>query len=476
MQAQPDNLRTRIKKDIVSRVVRAFFAQDPTEEMRLIPFEMKPLNSGEDPFRCCVYHDREIIASRTTATLGFSIEDRDERDLLSTLFERAVVREKPENIVLTVLKSACRRCVPSKIQVTELCQGCLVQSCLNVCRFDAIEMVNGKSVIDPKKCKNCEQCMGSCPYTAIVRYHVPCEEVCPVGAMVKDSSGYAKIDFDKCISCGKCVHACPFGAVHEKSQVIDILRRIKEGEKCIILLAPSIMWQVHASIKQLRTAFLEAGFYDVYEVAQGADITTKNEGDEFVERIEHHKAPFMTTSCCAAYNQLLDKHLEEMRTYVSETRTPLSYIAEIAHKREPDAAIVFASPCVAKRKEGQLDPSVDFVISFEECLAVFDALDIVPEECEESEYTYLPTQEGRNYAVTSGVATAVRSYLEGNQTIKPYCINGISKKSIKELRKMATSGTCEQGNLIEVMSCEGGCVGGNSCLSRMARQKPKVIN
>ncbi len=220
MQAQPDNLRTRIKKDIVSHVVRAFFAQNPSEQMRLIPFEMR--KAEDKSLRCCIHHDREIIACRTTATLGFSIEDRDEKDLLSTLFDRAVLREKPEAKVLTVLKSACHRCVPSKIQVTnELCQGCLVQSCLNVCRFGAIEMINGKSVIDPKKCKNCEQCMSACPYTAIVRYHVPCEEVCPVGAMEKDSSGYAHIDFDKCISCGKCVHACPFGAVHEKSQVIE---------------------------------------------------------------------------------------------------------------------------------------------------------------------------------------------------------------------------------------------------------------
>ncbi len=236
------------------------------------------------------------------------------------------------------------------------------------------------------------------------------------------------------------------------------------------------MWQVHASIKQLRTAFLEAGFYDVYEVAQGADITTKNEAEEFIERIEHENAPFMTTSCCAAYNQLLDKHLDEMKPYVSETRTPLSYIAEIAKDKEKDATIVFASPCVAKRKEGQLDKNVDFVISFEECLAVFDALEIVPEDCKESDYTIIPSQEGRNFAVTSGVASAVKTHLKDNPTLKPYCINGITKKSIKELKKMAANGSCETGNLVEVMSCEGGCVGGNSCLSRMQRQKPKVIN
>lgn len=459
----PENLRTYIKKEIVSNIVKAFFEEDPAEKMRLIPFRMKEKNPTV--LRCCTYHDREVLANRALATLGFSIEDRDETKLLSTYYEEAMKRERPDPVILTVLESACHKCVPNRIQVTDLCQGCLTRSCMAACKFDAIQHINSKSVIDSKLCRNCGKCIEACPYVAIVRYHVPCEEACPVKAMTKDEDGCAKIQFDKCISCGKCVHACPFGAVHEKSQIIDILKHIKNNSETIILLAPSIMWQFEANIKQLRTAFIKAGFSDVYEVAQGADITTKNESEEFEERVSHGKAPFMTTSCCAAYNELLDKHLEEMRPFVSETRTPLGYISEIAKKASPNAKIVFASPCVAKRKEGQKDENVDYIINFEECVALFEALNIVPEECEESEYCIIPSQEARNYAVSSGVAKAVQKKIN-NPDLKSYCINGITKQSLRELRSMAKNKRCDQGNLVEVMSCQGGCIGGNACLSR----------
>ncbi len=473
-----ENLRTRIKKEILERVVRAFYDENPAEKVRLIPFEMKPHNA-EDTVRCCVYHDRKVIESRTLASLGFSIEEEDERVLLSTYFEEAMKRTEPEETVLTVLESACRRCVPQRIYVTELCQGCLTQSCMESCKFDAIDQVHGRAIIDQVKCRNCGRCLTACPYTAIVKYHVPCEEICPVKAMVKDQHGHARIQFDKCISCGKCVHVCPFGAVHEKSQIIDILKNIKQQEKCVLLVAPSIMWQFQASIKQLRTAFMKAGFFDVFEVAEGADITTKNEAAEFKERIEEHNAPFMTTSCCAAYNELLDKHLEEMKPYVSETKTPLNYTAKIAKELYKDAKIIFASPCVAKRKEGQINPDIDYIISFEEAIAVLEALNIIPEDCEETDYRVVPSAEGRNFAVSSGVAKAVEKVFNetsgNNSVLKAYCINGLTKESIRELKTMAKTGKSENGNLIEVMSCQGGCVGGNSCLSRTRKIRTSPV-
>lgn len=118
-------------------------------------------------------------------------------------------------------------------------------------------------------------CAQVCPYQAIQKIIVPCENACPVGAIAKDENGHAKIDFEKCISCGKCVSACPFGAVHEKSQIIDVLKNIKAGKKVIAMVAPAIMGQLPCTPAQLKEAIMKLGFSDVYEVAQGADVTTK---------------------------------------------------------------------------------------------------------------------------------------------------------------------------------------------------------
>ena len=132
-------------------------------------------------------------------------------------------------------------------------------------------------------------CVKACPYNAIVKISVPCEDACPVGAIKKDETGFASIDFDKCITCGKCISSCPFGAVHERSQIIDILKAIKEGKKVIAMIAPAIAGQFPGNIYQLKTAIVKAGFTDVYEVAQGADITAHNEAEEFIERMNEAK-------------------------------------------------------------------------------------------------------------------------------------------------------------------------------------------
>ena len=50
------------------------------------------------------------------------------------------------------------------------------------------------------------------------------------------------------------------------------------------MIAPSVAGQFPGTIYQLKTAIVQSGFDDVYEVAQGADITANTEAKEFVER------------------------------------------------------------------------------------------------------------------------------------------------------------------------------------------------
>lgn len=458
---------THLKREILVRVIKAFLKGNFEENVRLIPYDMRP-KGCDVPFRCCVYKERAIIKDRVIAGLGISIEEDDEKTLLSDYAKEALEREKPDENSLTVLEAACKGCVPSRVFVTNLCQGCVARPCLNSCNFGAVSIVDGKSIIDGEKCKGCMKCVKVCPYSAIVKIKVPCEDSCPVSAIEKDENGHAKIDFDSCISCGKCVTACPFGAVHEKSQVIDILKHIKAGKKVVAMVAPAIMGQLPCTPQQLNTAIRKTGFSDVYEVAQGADITTRNEAEDFVERMESG-AEFMTTSCCAGYNELVAKHLSEIKPFVSHTKTPLYYTAEIVKEEHPEAVTVFFSPCVAKRKEAQQNPKVDYILSFEELGALFIAMKIEVSTCEETEFKDESSKEGRNFGLSGGVASAVEALVEGEEGIilKTYPINGLTKESIRELKKYAKKGLCECGNLIEVMACEGGCIAGNATINSL---------
>ena len=468
-----NNQAAHLKKEILIKTIKAFLSDDFPENTRLIPFDMRPKGS-EVPYRCCIYKEREILRNRIIATLGFPMEGADERVLLSDYAKEAQKREKPDEHTLTVLESACKGCVPNRIFVTDLCQGCVARPCLENCKFGAITIVNGKSQIDSSKCKNCTKCMQVCPYHAIVKIIVPCENACPVDAISKDEQGHARIDFDKCITCGKCVASCPFGAIHEKSQIIDILTKIKQGKKVVAMMAPSVAGQLPCNIYQLKTGLLKCGFYDVFEVAQGADITATNEAKEFFERTEKGDK-FMTTSCCAGYNNLVDKHLNEIKPFRSDTKTPLYYTAEIVKQKYPDAISVFVSPCVAKKSEALKNENIDYVMNYEELGALFVANKIEVSELEETKFEIEASKEGRNFGILGGVAKSVEAASQNKVEIKPHIINGINKETIKELKGYAKKGECENGNLIEVMCCEGGCVGGNDCINTV-RTATKSIN
>lgn len=459
-----------LKKEILIRLVKAFFSDDFAENTRLIPYDMRP-KGAEVPYRCCIYKERAILKDRAIAGLGFQIEEDDERKSLHTYAKEALKRTELDNRNLTVLQAACKGCVSSQIHVTDLCQGCVARPCETTCKFGAISIIDGKSHIDTTKCKKCKMCMNACPYSAIVQTTVPCEAACPVGAISKDETGFASIDFEKCISCGKCIAACPFGAVHERSQLIDILKAIKSDKKVVAMIAPSIVGQFPGTLYQLKTAILKAGFDEVIEVAQGADITTKNEAAEFKERMEEG-ASFMTTSCCAAYNNLVAKHLPEIKPFVSTTKTPLYYTAELVKNAEPDTITVFVSPCVAKRSEGKANDNINFVMSYEELGAVFIGRQIDVLNCEETEFETKSSKQGRNFGVSGGVASAVQFLAP---EAKPCFINGLNKTTIKELKQYATKGECAGCNIVEVMSCEGGCAGGNATINQ-PRISAKQLN
>ena len=96
----------RLKREVLVRLIRAFLSDNFAENARLIPYDMRP-KYAEAPFRCCNYKERGILRARTLAGLGFSIEEDDERMLLSDYAKKALEREKPDSNPLTVVESAC---------------------------------------------------------------------------------------------------------------------------------------------------------------------------------------------------------------------------------------------------------------------------------------------------------------------------------------------------------------------------------
>lgn len=442
------------KRQALREIIKAFDAGQLETSANRIPFDVIANNTQADT-RCCIYKERAVFRARTLAAMGGCLEEDDEFTPLNDYAKAALTREVPPQTPLTVLDIACHGCKPARHTVTDACQGCLARACQNACKFGAISMKNGRSYIDITKCKNCGQCKAACPYNAITYIPVPCEQACPVGAIHKGENGRAEIDYDKCISCGHCMQACPFSAIMERSQILDIIKAMKAGKKVCAMIAPSIVGQFNATLPQLMTAIQKAGFTKVTEVAVGADITTTNEAKELIERLERGDK-FMTTSCCSAWIQAVKRHLPALQKYVSDTKTPMSYTADI--EKANGFITVFIGPCVAKRMEGAGDPNVDFVMTYEELGTLFEARNIDPAACEEMPLDPKISGEGRYYGVTGGVAKAVETAINKKRPIKMQTISGLDKKAMLMLQAYAKG--VGDFQLLEVMSCQGGCIGG----------------
>ncbi|HLP04835.1 MAG TPA: monomeric [FeFe] hydrogenase [Paludibacter sp.] len=444
-----------IRRELMWKLVKMFRAGNLESEIDRLPLIMSPKNA-QPRGRCCIHKERAVLKYKMLPILGYGVDEEiDELTPLSEYARNAINRKLTRKNILTVVDEACTACVKTNYVVTNLCKGCVARSCFMNCPKDAIGFTdNGQAHINPGKCINCGICKEACPYHSIVYIPIPCEEVCPVKAIQKDENGIEHIDESKCIYCGKCINACPFGSIFEVSQIFDVLSSIERGEKLVALVAPSIQSQFKNPIAGIAEAVCKIGFAETIEVAYGAMRTTEIEGAELREKLENGQQ-IMTTSCCPSYVELVNKHLTEMKPFVSHTKSPMYYTAEMAKAKHPDAKIVFIGPCVGKRKEVADNELVDYVLTFEELDSLFTGLSIEIQEVGTN--ASCAPMSGRGYARAGGVISAI-AQMYPLLGVKPVQVSNLDKKNIGLLRAYAKGKA--PGNFIEVMACEGGCISG----------------
>ena len=322
----------------------------------------------------------------------------------------------------------------------------------------------------------CGRCVSACPYSAIVKSARPCEKACKTGAIRMDENKKAAIDNSKCISCGACVYQCPFGAISDKSFILDCVDLIKQSQnnqayQVFAIVAPSISSQFHhASVEQVVSGLKALGFYNVVETALGADMTAWREAQELAEK------KFLTSSCCPAFVDYVEKAFPQMKEHVSHNLSPAATIAQYIKETDPTAKIVFMGPCTAKKMEFQkegLKDIIDSTITFEELQALFDSRDLdlksLPEDVLDNASYY-----GRIFARSGGLSDAVAQGLKEQEIefdLKAVPCDGIEACRVALLK--ASKGLLP-GNFIEGMACVGGCIGGAGCLTHGEKNKADV--
>ena len=444
-----------IKYKVLKELAREAWNGNLTPQVVLdIPKRIVP---GKIPtMRCCVYKERAILAERIKIAMG---EEEDKRN------------------VIEVIDIACEECPMGGYEVTNACRGCLAHRCEEVCRFGAITFDhNHVAHIDKTKCKECGACAKVCPYSAIHNYKRPCETACKVKAISMGDEQQACIDYNKCISCGACVYQCPFGAITDRSYILEVIDIIKNSEnntkyKTFAVVAPSIASQfTYAKLGQVVTGLKKLGFHTVVEAALGADMVAQAESKELAEK------GFLTSSCCPAFVDFIEKNFPAMKQYISHNLSPMATISKYIKEHESPCKVVFIGPCTAKKAEvrkEEVKPYVDSALTFEELQALIDSKDIDLTALEEGVLDNA-SYFGRIFARCGGLADAVAEGLKEQNIdfeLKATSCDGIEACKLALLMK---SKNRLDANFIEGMACIGGCIGGAGCLTHGEKNKAEV--
>ena len=460
--------KTEIRHKIFTEIARMAYEGQSPEMLEELPYKIVP---GEiATYRDSIFLERAVVGERLRVAMGMSLRKVTEHAPISKGVEASVIEEKYyEPPLINVIKFACNSCPEKRVMITEGCQGCLEHPCVEVCPKKAVHMEGGRSHIDEDACIKCGKCLEACPYNAIIKQERPCSKACGMNAIGSDEYGRAEIDQDKCVSCGQCLVSCPFSAIVDKGQIFQTVMALKSETPVYAAIAPSFVRQFGADVtpEMVRAALKVLGFEDMVEVAIGADLCSLQEAEDFLENVPANQK-WMGTSCCPAWSVMAKKTLPEYAHYISMSLTPMVLTARMIKKQHPECKVVFIGPCAAKKLEASrhsVRSDVDFVLTFEETMGLFDAKAVDFKSLEVEEPLQTSSALGKGFASSGGVAQAVVKVINEmrpDMEVKTVKAEGLAE--CKKMLMMAKAGRYD-GYLLEGMACPGGCVGGAGVLS-----------
>jgi NADH-quinone oxidoreductase subunit G len=366
-------------------------------------------------------------------------------------------------------------------------------------------------VRDPNKCVLCGDCVRVC------------SEIQGIGAIDFAFRGHQaavipafgkNLGDVECVNCGQCASVCPTGALTPKPEIDDVWKVLHDPKKKVVAqIAPAVRaglgecfgYEPGAlTLGQIVAALKRLGFDEVYDTSFAADLTVIEEGNEFLQRKKAGKNIPQFTSCCPGWVKFAEQYYPELLPNLSTCRSPQQMFGSLLKEMLPgrlgverkDLAVVSIMPCTAKkfearRAEFEKDgvPDVDNVLTTQELAQMIEAAGIRFKKLQ-PESLDMPfgftTGAGVLFGNSGGVTEAVLRFAvekitgeplknvdfqtvrgesglrEANltvdgQVLKLAIVHGLANARV--VAEKVKSGKSDY-DLIEVMACPGGCIGG----------------
>ncbi|MBE5741136.1 MAG: hydrogenase [Clostridiales bacterium] len=340
-----------------------------------------------------------------------------------------------------------------------------------------------------------------------------CKDVCKKKIGV---AGYWTYDSEDivCINCGQCANVCPVESIVEQDDTQLLLDAIKDENKIVILMtSPAVRVSLGEAFDlpmgefvagKMVSSLKKLGANYVFDVTTGADLTIMEEASELIDRIQNGKTLPQFTSCCPAWVKFVETFYPQYIPNLSSCKSPISMLSSMvknyfANEKNIDPKniyLVAVTPCVAKKfeiKRPELSEfygrDTDLVITAREMARLLKKQKINLKAQKDSEFDeFFPTGSGAGviFGTSGGVMeAAVRTAyymttgenppkdllhfkkLRGYTDIKTAKVNLCGKEvklcvifGTNAARSVLDKLKTKNYDMIEVMACPNGCVGG----------------
>lgn len=379
-------------------------------------------------------------------------------------------------------------------------------------KISEIDNSSTSIVRDPSKCILCGDCVRMCSE----KQGLGIIDFAKRGSKMAVMPAFdMKLSETECVNCGQCAAVCPTGAITVKDETDKVWEFLHDPKKRVVVqIAPAVRVAIgdefgveHGEnvLGKMVAALKMMGFDSVFDTVLGADLTTMEESKEFLERLENG-GPFpMFTSCCPAWIKYCEhKHPEFINKNISSCKSPMQMFGSVIKKwheqsdDERELVSIAVMPCTAKKYEASRSEFTDengkriieISLTTQELSRMIRNAGIRFNDLE-PEYLDSPFDIGGSgagviFGVTGGVAEAViRACTEEKSAgaLKEIKFCGVrGKEEIKEATIYVNNTKLKIGvvyglknaeylinamkndelhfDLVEVMACPEGCIGG----------------